>query len=102
MGCDSQKCHPLSHLEGHTECDVCTSVTVEQGDTELVNYCAEYGWALVLAAHCCAVAGSAEKLWPVWSKDGTVLTVLSLAISGRVFFIPSYMKQATRLPCMPF
>lgn len=44
------------------ECDVCTGVTVEQEDTEPVNYCGESRWALVLAAHCCAVAGSAEKL----------------------------------------
>lgn len=67
-------------------------MTVEQEDTELGNDCGESRWALVLAAHCCAVAGSAEKLWPVWSKDGTVLAVLSPAISGRAFFIPGCMN----------
>lgn len=62
-----------------------------------MNDCGESGWALVLAAHCCALAGSAEKLWLVWSKDGTVLAVLSLAISGRAFFIPSCMNCP---PCL--
>lgn len=34
-------------------------------DTELVNDCGESRWALELAAHCCAMPGSAQKLWPV-------------------------------------